>query len=272
MSDQKDSLFKVWGVLNLNEDSFYVSSRVGEKKFISKIYEFLDAGVDFLDIGSESSRPFSDPITQEEEWSRLKPYFNLLHKEFGLDFISQKISLDSYHYVTIRKALDLGVSIINDITGGRDSLILKEVANYNAKIILMHCQGTSKTMQNSPEYNNLIEDVSSFLLKQAKLAQRLGVLKENILLDPGIGFGKTFTNNIQILSEIDKFLSLPFSIFLGVSRKKFIGTILDKQNPEHRLIGTHTVHAYLAMKGVQNLRVHDVKEVVELRKVLEYLL
>ncbi len=251
------------GVINLNSDSFYGQSR---KNTLKETLEFaekmVDDGADILDMGAESSRPGSLPISEETEIDRLKEIVPELVKRFNIP-----ISVDTYKPKVAEYVLDKGAAIINDITGLKEfSETASIAAKYNAGMVLMHMQGTPQTMQKKPAYEDLMSDVGGFLKESANKAVQAGINPEKIALDPGIGFGKTIDHNLQILRELDKFNSLKYPIALGVSRKSFIGKILDLP-VEERLEGSLALAVLGLQKGAKIFRVHDVKETVRAIKV-----
>ena len=227
-------------------------------------------GADKIDIGAESSRPYSKPISAEEEWNRLSKSLDIIKNEIGQRFLEEKISIDSYKFPIVQRVLDMGVRIINDITGGTDNRILELVAKYNAKIVIMHSQGKPVNMQDNPQYQNIVLEVSQFLEKQIKKAKQHGVLNSNIITDVGIGFGKTLQHNLELLKHTKKFTE-NFQNLIGISRKSFIGKMIGEELPENRLLGTHALHMYLAMQGIDIIRTQDVKELNEIRKIVSYL-
>jgi len=259
--DFKFSDKKIWimGIINMTSDSFYDASRKSNLKEVVKLAEtMVKEGADILDIGAESSRPGSLPISEETEIDRLKDIVPELTKRFSIP-----ISIDTYKPKVAEYVLDGGAAIINDITG------LKEfpetasiVARFNAGMVLMHMQGTPQTMQENPFYEDLIFEVKCFLKDSANNAIRAGVKSDKIALDPGIGFGKTVEHNLQIIRELDAFETLNHPIMLGVSRKSFIGKTLNL-SVEDRLEGSLAAAVLGLQKGARIFRVHDVKETVK---------
>jgi dihydropteroate synthase len=259
--DFKFSDKKIWimGIINMTSDSFYGASRKTNLKEVIEVAEtMVKEGADILDIGAESSRPGSLPISEETEIDRLKDIVPELTKRFSIP-----ISVDTYKPKVAEYVLDGGATIVNDITG------LKEfpetasiVARFNAGMILMHMQGTPQTMQENPFYENLISDIGCFLKGSANNAIHAGVKSDKIALDPGIGFGKTVEHNLKIIRELDAFQSLNHPIVLGVSRKSFIGKNLNLP-VEERLEGSLAAAVLGLQKGARIFRVHDVKETVK---------
>ncbi|MDH5717793.1 MAG: dihydropteroate synthase [Spirochaetia bacterium] len=262
---------QVWAILNLTSDSFYEKSRVKENKFIDFALKCINEGADVLDIGAESSRPFSKPVTWEEEWQRLEKPLKLLKKELGEQTFEKIISVDTYKPETARRTLDMGIKIINDIKGGQNLKMLNLVSSYQAKIVIMHSKGTPENMQIKPEYSDVTNEVLIFLKKQTKAAISAGINKENIIWDYGVGFGKTTSHNLSLIKNTSVFKKEGFLLLTGISRKSFIGEILNLPNPEARGFASGIIHTYLALQGVDILRVHDVKETVQIRTLLSSL-
>jgi dihydropteroate synthase len=265
------SNFKIWAVINLTPDSFYAASRVEPGNFVDRCVECLAQGADALDIGAESTRPYSDSISPDEEWKRLKQPLNDLKNEIGRTEFFRRISIDTYKPETARKALETGVGYINDVRGGENPQLLKDVAEYNAGIVLMHSRGNPKEMQINPRYDNVIEDVTGFLQSRTKTAIDNGIAPENIIWDCGIGFGKTPDHNLQLINSVDVFKKFGRRLLYGISRKSFIDKMLNLPDVELRRDPTMIIHTILAMRGVDILRVHDVKETVMIRDILKHL-
>lgn len=256
------------GILNITPDSFSDGgSYMDEGSAYKRALNIIDEGADILDIGAESSRPGSEPVNNVEEWARLEPVLNQLAGR-----ISIPISLDTYKSDVAEKALQMGVQIINDISGLKmDNNMAAVVAKYDAYVVLMHMRGNPKNMQEAPHYDNVVEEVVAELKESIEIAERAGIKKDKIILDPGIGFAKRFEDNLILIKNIDKIAALGYPLLLGVSRKRFIGEILD--NPtDRRLAGSLAVAVYSASKGVDIMRVHDVRETVEALKVTEAIL
>jgi len=255
----------IMGILNVTPDSFYDGGRYNlVDKAVQRAEEMVEEGADIIDIGGESTRPGSDPVSLEEEMDRVLPVIERLR---GLPV---PISIDTYKAKVAEEACRLGASIINNISGLQfDPDLLRVAVEYNAYLVIMHIKGIPKNMQVNPVYEDMVNEVKAFLRKQADKAVEAGVDRRKIIVDPGIGFGKTLEHNITILKEIDRFKELGFPLLVGHSRKSMIGLILGGKPPEERLFGTLGLSAYLIHKKVDVIRVHDVKPHVELRKVLE---
>ncbi len=263
-----DKKYWVMGIINLNHDSFFGDSRKTNLEETLELAEkMVDDGADIIDIGAESSRPGSKPISEELEIDRLKTVISEIVKRFPV-----LISVDTYKPKVAEFVLKEGASIINDITGLRKSSEIAFItAKYDAGIILMHMQGNPQTMQKNPNYQDLIFEISKFLKDSADKAVKAGVSPTKISLDPGIGFGKTLEHNLKIIRELDKFETLKYPITLGVSRKSFIGKILDLP-VEERLEGSLAVAVLGLQKGAKVFRVHDVKETIRAIRIAEKVL
>lgn len=256
------------GILNITPDSFYdggeyYSASQAEKR-ARKIEE---EGADIIDIGGVSTRPGSNAPSVEEEIERVIPIIKNIVKKINIP-----ISIDTYRSEVAKRALDLGVSIVNDVTALRsDEKMVEVVAKYKVPLILMHMKGKPLTMQENPYYENVINEIHLFLKERIDFATSRGVKGENILIDPGIGFGKRLADNLTIIRELKKFRSLDKPIVLGVSRKSFIGETLDLPVGK-RLLGTAASVTAAVMNGVNILRVHDIAEMAQVIKMTDAIL
>ena len=217
----------------------------------------IEDGADILDIGAVSSRPNSKPVSEDEEFSRIKEIIEILYQNKIYEKI--KLSLDSYSPKVIDFALNHGFKIINDITGLRHDEVARIVGKYDAEIVIMHMQGTPETMQNNPEYQDVIKEIYYYFSSMIEKAKKFGIDENKIILDPGIGFGKTLKHNIEILQSLRTFEILGFPILIGASRKSLINQIYPTP-VEERLAGTLVLHQKALDNGAKILRVHDVKE------------
>lgn len=249
---------KVMGILNATPDSFYSNSRVsGVEEGIKRALEMIKNGADIIDVGGESTRPGSEPVGLDEELNRVIPVIEGIRRENK----NILISVDTYRAETAKKAIEAGADIINDISGMTfDKDMVKVVKEYNVPIIIMHIKGTPKNMQQNPQYVNVLKDVKEYFIERIEYAKENGILKDKIIIDPGIGFGKTYEHNIELIKNIDYFNDLEVPILLAVSRKSSIGIALGNVPPEERLEGTLAVTCYASMKNVDIIRVHDVLE------------
>ncbi|MBI4418576.1 MAG: dihydropteroate synthase [Ignavibacteriales bacterium] len=253
----------IMGVLNVTPDSFSDGGRylsVGDA--VGRGIAMVEEGADFLDIGGESSRPGSDPISVDEELRRILPVIERLTKA-----VSIPISVDTYKAEVARRALEAGASLVNDISSlTMDPMMRDVVVERGEGVVLMHMRGIPKTMQERPHYDNVVAEIKSFLEKQATLARKAGI--RQVIIDPGIGFGKTLEHNLEILKKLKEFCELGYPVLVGPSRKSFIGTILDLP-PTQRLEGTAAAVAVSAMNGASIVRVHDVREMVRVVKIVD---
>jgi dihydropteroate synthase len=257
----------IMGVLNYTPDSF--SDGGNFNKFntaIDHCLEMINNGADIIDIGGESTRPGSDPVSISEELKRVIPVIEEL-KSKNPDCT---ISIDTQKPEVAEKAVISGADIINDISGLQYSKETASVAaQYNVAIALMHMKGTPQNMQKNIRYENLLNEIKDFLCASAETAQKAGVEKDQIIIDPGIGFGKTLEHNISILSNISLFKETGYPVLVGPSRKAFIGTLVNETDPQERVWGTAGAIAALAAQETDIVRVHDVKEISQMLKVFE---
>lgn len=251
----------VMGILNLTLDSFYDGGRYFRiESALTRTYEMIAEGADIIDIGAESTRPGSEPISSEEELDKLLPVLRKLVSENSV------ISIDTYKSKVAQVCLEEGAHIINDISGLKfDTELANVVAKYDAGLIIMHIRGTPKTMQQNPTYVNAVEEIFDELKIQISKANEAGISK--IYVDPGIGFGKRLKDNYDILNRLEEFKFLGYPIAIGLSRKSFIGGVLD-QTPEERLTGTIAANSAAQLSGANIFRVHDVKEMLQVKKII----
>jgi len=257
---------QIMGVLNANEDSFFKNSRFDKKNAREKIEDMICEGADIIDIGGVSSRPGSLPVSEDEEFSRVKDIIDIIHSEKLYE--RTKFSLDSYSIKSLKYALDSGFSIVNDITALQNEEVAKLASSYNVTVILMHKLGDTKDMQKNPTYEDVMLNIDNFFQKRIKKANKFGV--KNIVLDVGIGFGKTLMHNLILLKNLEHFLHFGYPLLVGASRKSMINMITPSEI-EDRLSGTLTLHLEALKNGASILRVHDVKEHFQAIKVQEAL-
>ena len=253
-----DNKTLIMGVLNLTPDSFYDGGKYNSIDVcLKKIDEMLSEGADIIDIGGESTRPGSESITVDDELNRVIPVLKQSLKRFDTIF-----SIDTTKSAVAEEALNLGVSVVNDISGLRfDKEIARVVAKHNAGIVLMHTPSRPNKMQEQTNYDSIIEDIKNSLSESIDYAVKYGVDFESIILDPGIGFGKTTNQNLEIINKLSDFLDLKRPVLIGTSRKSFIGNLLSDISPEQRLSGTLSSVTASILNGASIVRVHDVKEI-----------
>ncbi len=259
---------RVMGILNVTPDSFSDGGRLlTEDALIDQAAAMVTAGVDIFDIGGESSRPFSGPVSVDDELARVIPAIEAVRKRFG-----QPISIDTTKAVVARAALDAGADIINDISAFRfDPEMVSLAAGTDVPIIFMHMLGTPKDMQTAPSYNDVIGEIKVFFEERLGFLDQHGVGRDRVVLDPGIGFGKTPEHNLTILKHLHRFTTLGCPLLVGHSRKAFIGMVLDRQVAD-RDVATAAVSALCVEKGAAILRVHDVDKTVQAVRMAEAVL
>ena len=268
----------VMGILNVTPDSFsgdgIISKGETVQAALSQADEFLASGADLLDVGGESTRPGSAAVSANEELERVIPVIHALHKTFP----DALISIDTYKAQVAEEAIKAGAHIINDVWGLRaDPNLAQVAAKYKAPVILMHNRSNPASVDVrerlgnayiGSEYQNLIEDVKRELLESVALAKNAGVNETHIVLDPGIGFGKTREHNLELINRLDEIRSLGYPILLGPSRKSFIGFTLDLP-PDQRVEGTAATVSVGITRGADIIRVHDVKEMARVAKMTD---
>jgi len=256
----------VMGILNLTPDSFYDGGKysISESVAVNRVKEMVQQGAQMIDIGGTSSKPGAAIINPEEEQERLLPFFEAIRGAVPEIWIS----VDTYHSSTARVCLEMGADIVNDISAGTlDEKIFEVSAEFNVPYILMHMQGIPGTMQQNPEYNAVVNEVSSFFKERISKLKLYGV--KQIILDPGFGFGKNLDHNYSLLKHLNSFqkqFQLP--VMAGVSRKSMINKVIHTK-PENALNGTTALHMIALMNGASILRVHDVKEAMQVIQLFE---
>ena len=254
LSKDKDPL--IMGILNVTPDSFTDGGKfLDSNTAVNHAMDMIADGADIIDIGGESTRPFSDPVSEREELSRVISVIKKLREK-----TDTVISIDTTKSSVADNACNIGADIVNDISGlSFDRRMIDIIIKHDCPIILMHILGNPKTMQENPSYDNLISDINNHLLDRANFALNKGVKKHNIILDPGIGFGKTIDDNFSIINNIDQLNDLGYPVLIGVSRKSFIGKTLDVDE-DNRIEGTITSNIIALDRGCKIFRVHDIIE------------
>ena len=253
-NDKKQSL--IMGILNVTPDSFSDGGQYfGKNVAVEHALAMIRNGANIIDIGGESTRPFSDPVSLDEEISRVIPVIKGIREKSDVC-----ISIDTTKSMVASEALHVGASIINDVSAMEVDPFMADIAvKFDCPIVIMHMKGTPKNMQDNPTYESLISDIKSYLIKRIDYAVSKGVRRKKIIIDPGIGFGKTVENNFEIINNLNHFVKLNFPVLLGASRKSFIGIALNLPENE-RLEGSLAANIIGLQQGVKIFRVHDVAE------------
>jgi len=256
----------IMGVVNVTPDSFFDGGVYFDREAaISYGLRLVEEGAELIDVGGESTRPGSLPVDAEEETRRVVPVIERLAKMTDIP-----LSIDTYKADVARRALEAGASMVNDISGLRfDPGMAEIVAYYNVPVVIMHMKGTPRDMQNNPVYEALIPEIIDYLMTCRRIATGAGIRENMIVIDPGIGFGKTCSHNLEIIGNLYEFLPLGHPVLIGPSRKAFIGKVLGDVPASWRLEGTAAAIAVAIMNGANIVRVHDVKEMVEVAKVAD---
>jgi dihydropteroate synthase len=246
----------IMGILNTTPDSFSDGGKFhSADSALIQVQKMIDEGAAIIDIGGESTRPGSEPVDVDVELGRVLPVLEKALSEFP-EII---FSIDTTKYKVAEEALKMGAHIINDVSGLRNESRLADLcAKYDAGFLLMHSVGNPKTMQENPVYENVVSEIGTFFEKKIPKLKKAGV--NSIIIDPGIGFGKTLQHNLEIIEGLKKFSTFNCPVLAGASRKSMIGQLLDKRAVEGRLAGTLAVHYHCLMQGANILRVHDVQE------------
>jgi dihydropteroate synthase len=256
----------IMGILNLTPDSFSDGGKFNSKtKGIKQALKMFESGASIIDIGGESTKPGSKGINAKLEWNRINKILRSICKKIP-------ISLDTRKSEIMQKGIKLGVKIINDVSGlNYDPKTINILNKYKIPFVLQHSQGTPENMQNNPVYENVLLDIYDFFDKKINFLRSIGIKHNNIIIDPGIGFGKNLKHNMNLICNISIFHSLGFPILVGISRKKFIKDLSGDNDTRNRTGGTISSVIYLMMQGVQILRVHEVNEILQGIKVFKNL-
>ena len=249
-----DGKSHVMGILNVTPDSFYDGGwHFDNANSQRRIEEMIAQGAEIIDIGGESTRPGSKPVTVDEELKRVIP---------AIKFISEisdiPISIDTQKAEVARKAVEAGACVVNDVGGLRNTEMIQAIADMQIPVIIMHMQGTPENMQTNPQYDNTVQDIKDWLNERINAAEMAGIKRSNMIVDPGIGFGKNLKHNLEILGNLDKFKGMAGGVLLGASQKSFIGMMTGEDSD--RLAGSLSAAMIGATAGVDLVRVHDVKE------------
>ncbi len=257
----------IMGVINLTPDSFSDGGDLNStKKVLDQVNHFLRNGVDVIDLGAQSTRPGAEEVGSNTEIKRLLPYLKLIKSEYP-DVL---ISIDTFNSKVAYEALTNGANWINDVTGGRrDNEILDVVSKFNCPFVITHSRGNSQNMNKLANYDNLLVEVQTSLENLIKNALDKNISKGNLIIDPGIGFSKDLIQNLEILKNLDVFKKFNLPILIGASRKRFIGEILNEENPKERDIGTLAISCLCSNFNIDIVRVHNVKLNYQILKVAD---
>lgn len=256
-NDKLNSKTLIMGILNVTPDSFYDGGKYNTiKQALIHTEQMISEGADIIDVGGESTRPGSNSVSQKEELRRVIPIIDAINKNFVIP-----VSIDTTKSMVARQALDSGATIVNDISGLRfDPALADIVSKYEAQIILCHTSSIPVDMQKKTLYENIVEDIYTYLENSIKISEDCGILSDNISIDPGFGFGKTANHNLLLLKSLSKFKKLDKKVVIGTSMKSFIGKILQSDDIEQRILGTFATIVISILNGADIVRVHDVKK------------
>lgn len=251
------------GILNVTPDSFSDGGKFLQLDHsLNHVERMIREGADIIDIGGESTRPGAAEVSLTEELNRTIPVIEAIRQRFDIP-----LSIDTYKPAIMQAAVNAGVDMVNDVFALRADKALSTIAALNVPICLMHMQGSPRNMQNEPAYSNVIDDVKDFLKQRARACLEAGIKADNIIIDPGFGFGKTLQHNLSLLAGLNQFSSLGYSLLVGLSRKSMIGQITGKPSKQ-RISGSITGALIAASKGASILRVHDVAQTADALKVM----
>jgi len=245
----------IMGILNLTPDSFSDGGLfINKEKALAHVRQMIDDGAAIIDVGGESTRPGASEVSVEEECSRVIPLIKAIRRISDVP-----ISIDTSKPEVMQQAIEAGASMINDVNALRAEGAVELAAKLNVPVCIMHMQGQPRTMQHTPKYNDVVKEIKEFLQQRIETCLKAGINKENIIIDPGFGFGKTLEHNLSLFKHLEEFTQLGVPLLVGVSRKSMIGAILDDAPADERLHGSVTLAALAAWMNTNILRVHDVK-------------
>jgi dihydropteroate synthase len=262
---------QVMGILNVTPDSFsdggslYSNQRIDLEQLLCKAQAMVDSGATILDIGGESTRPNAEPVSEQQEMDRVLPALEMLVS--NLDVV---VSIDTSNASLMREAAMRGAGMLNDVRALERPGAMQAAADSGLPVCLMHMQGTPQTMQNAPSYDDVTSEVLGYLHARARLCEQQGIAKQNVLFDPGFGFGKTLQQNLQLLRDTHKFVESGYPVLIGTSRKSMFGQLLGR-SVENRLAAGLASTAFAAINGAAIVRVHDVEEAVDVVSVIKAL-
>ena len=245
----------IMGILNLTPDSFSDGGLfINKEKALSHVRQMIEDGATIIDVGGESTRPGASEVSAEEECNRVIPLIKAIRRISDIP-----ISIDTSKTEVMQQAIETGASMINDVNALRAKGAVELVAKLNVPVCIMHMQGQPRTMQHTPNYNDVVREVKEFLQQRIEVCLKAGIKKENIIIDPGFGFGKTLEHNLSLFKHLEEFTQLGVPLLVGVSRKSMIGAVLNDAPADERLHGSVTLAALAAWMNTNILRVHDVK-------------
>jgi len=253
----------IMGILNVTPDSFSDGGRfIQHDSAVSHVKKMIEDGADIIDIGGESTRPGAATISINEECERVIPIIKAIREVSDIP-----VSIDTSKPEVMQEAITAGASMINDVNALRNEGAVELVAQHNIPVCLMHMQGKPRSMQHKPEYTDVVKEVKAFLVERITVCLEAGMNRDNLIIDPGFGFGKTLEHNLSLFKHLDEFLELNVPVLVGVSRKSMIGTVLDNAPVEQRLHGSVALATLAAWMNTQILRVHDVKATADALKL-----
>ncbi|GAB4292204.1 MAG: dihydropteroate synthase [Methylophaga sp.] len=256
---------RIMGIVNVTPDSFSDGGKFFSRDAaLKQAVRLVEDGAAILDIGGESTRPGSQPVSEQEEMDRVVPVIEAIHAELDVP-----ISIDTMKAGVMREAVAAGAGLINDVNALRSEGALKTAAELDVPVCLMHMQGTPQTMQNAPDYQDVVSEVEAFLLERVAACKQAGIKGSNILLDPGFGFGKRARHNLRLMKHLSRLTALPYPVLIGVSRKSIIGDML-KVDVNERLAGSLALAAIAVWQGARLIRTHDVRETVQTVKLTQH--
>jgi dihydropteroate synthase len=256
----------VMGIVNVTPDSFSDGGMFADAQdAVAHAARLIDDGADIVDVGGESTRPGSDPVSVDEELGRVLPVVEGI-RSARRDAV---ISVDTRRAEVAAKALEGGAAIVNDVTAGRDPAMFSLVRESGAGMVLMHMLGEPRTMQDDPRYDDVVDDIHEYLRERVEASVFVGIPATQLAIDPGIGFGKTLEHNLSLLRTVEEFMDLDAAVSIGASRKRFLGTLTRTDDPTDRLEASLAVAAWCAAQGVDVIRVHDVRETVRTLAVVD---
>jgi len=254
---------QVMGILNVTPDSFSDGGKFATfDKALTQVEQMIVDGVDIIDIGGESTRPGAVDVSEKDELARVIPLLKAIKSNFDI-----KVSIDTSKAEVMSQAIAHGADIINDVRALQNEGCLAVLAQSNVPICLMHMQGLPRSMQQNPQYDDVIGDIKQFFIDRISVCEQAGINRDRLILDPGFGFGKTLEQNYQLLAQLNQFSDLGLPLLSGTSRKSMIGNLLAR-NVDERLAGSLTTAIIAAQQNASIIRVHDVKETVDALKVL----